>query len=104
MEEVMVRCEALQQQVQAGAAAAAREATAAAAASRLLAGARGGGKGGGGGVSAARSAQLALQEYGGLAALLGGLLAGVPGQMADMFVVDTLSFLSAQLKWLDTQG
>lgn len=95
----MVRCEALQHQITEGNAAAVTEATSAAAARRFLDGGKGPSR-----ASAAREVQLAQQELVTLSSLLVALLGGVPGQLADLFVVDTLSFLAAQLQWLDKQG
>jgi hypothetical protein len=38
-----------------------------------------------------------------MAALLAGLLGGVPGQLVPQFVADTACFLVEQLKWLGQQ-
>lgn len=91
----MLRFEALQQQVEESSAASAHKAAAATAAGRLAAGGRDGGSTGTAAVQ---------QELFSMANLLAGLLTGVPGQMAGMFVVDLLAFLTQALSWLDKQG
>jgi hypothetical protein len=95
VEEVMLRFEALQKQVEENAAEAAQKAAAAKATGRLLPASRSGGT---------PSAAAMQQELFSMANLLTGLLSGVPGQMAGPFVVDTVGFVSQSLAWLDKKG
>lgn len=91
----MLRFEALQAQLEEHAAKTAQQAAAATATGRLMPAPRGGG---------APSAAAMQQELFTVTNLLTGLLSGVPGQMAGLFVVETVAFFAKSLAWLDKQG
>jgi hypothetical protein len=95
IEEVMLRFEALQQQIDELRVKTAQQAATATATGRLALAARGGG---------APSAAAMQQELFTIANLLTGLLSGVPGQLVRAFVVDVVSFLAQSLNWMDKQG
>lgn len=88
----MLRFESLQQKIQESETQAAQQAAAAAATGRLAPAPRG---------SGAPSVSSMQQEMFSISNLMAGLMAGLPGQLPLLFVVDLLAFLAQALTWLD---